>query len=120
MDGMKRALLEQAGVDVDEALGRFMGSEGLMMKFLLRFPQDENFARLCQAMEAGDAGQAFEAAHTLKGVAGNLSITGLFRQAGALVEDLRGGDLEGAREKLPALEAQYAQVTQALAELTLN
>ena len=116
MDGTKRAKLEEAGIDVREALGRFMDNEGLMMKFLLRFPQDENFSKLRQAMEAGDTGQAFEAAHTLKGVTGNLSMTELYRQVGALVEELRGGNLEGAREKMPALEAQYARVVQVLTE----
>ena len=38
MDETRRQLLLDAGVDVDEALGRVLGNEGLMMKFLLRIP----------------------------------------------------------------------------------
>ena len=117
MELEKRRLLEAAGVDAEEALGRFMDNEGLMMMFLLRFPADESFARLCRAMEQEDAAAAFEAAHTLKGVAGNLSIRPLFRQAGALTEDLRGGDLESAACKLPELKACHAQVIAAMRAL---
>ena len=114
MDEMKRKLLLEAGIDVDEALGRFLGNEALMMKFLLRFPEDQNFSRLRQSVAQGDAAGAFEAAHTLKGVVGNLSMTGLFRQVSALVEDLRQGDFPAAAARMPALQAQYDAVIAAL------
>ena len=51
MDDTRRQLLLDAGVDVDEALGRFLGNEALMMKFLLRFPGDENFSRLKETID---------------------------------------------------------------------
>lgn len=70
MDQQKRLLLERAGIDVADALARFMDNEALMLKFLLRFPEDKNFSQLEQALADGDATRAFEAAHTLKGVAG--------------------------------------------------
>lgn len=117
MDAGKRSRLEAAGIDVEEALGRFMDNEELMLRFLLRFPQDENFALLRQALEQGDVRRAFEAAHTLKGVAGNLSVTGVFRQTGRLVELLRAGDLAAASAAMPELEAEYDRAVRALREL---
>ena len=36
MDKEKISQLAAAGIDVQEAMGRFMGNEALMMKFLLR------------------------------------------------------------------------------------
>lgn len=118
MDETRKRQLEHAGVDVDEALGRFMGNEPLMLKFLLRFPDDENFPRLRQAMACGDAAGAFQAAHTLKGVTGNLSLKALYQLLVPLVEDLRREDLAAAAEKMPALEAGYAQITAALSQLS--
>ena len=118
MDKSRRELLETAGVNVDEVLGRFMNNEALAMKFLCRFPGDENFSKLMQAMDRQDATGAFEAAHTLKGVAGNLSIQNLFQQVSALVEDLRTGDLAAAAGKMPPLEEEYARVLAALRQLT--
>ena len=117
MDQIKRMQLEAAGVDVDEALCRFMDNEALMMKFLLRFPGDGNFPQLRQAMAERDIGVAFQAAHTLKGVTGNLSLKGLYELISALVEDLRGEDYETAAGKMAELEARYAHVTAALEEL---
>lgn len=117
MDEMKRKLLLEAGIDVDEALGRFLGNEALMMKFLLQFPEDQNFSRLRQSVAQGDAAGAFEAAHTLKGVAGNLSMGTLFRQISAQVEDLRAGNVAAAADKMPALEETYSRTLAALQQL---
>lgn len=117
MDEMKRQLLLAEGIDVDEAMERFMGNEALMMKFLLRFPQDENFAKLKQAMAQGDAGAAFEAAHTLKGVAGNLSMKTFFHQVSDIVEELRSGNLAEAEAKMPDLETVYVRTLDMLRQL---
>ena len=118
MDETRRQLLLEGGVDVDEALDRFLDNEALLMRFLLRFPGDENFSRLREAMEQSDAAGAFEAAHTLKGVAGNLSMGELFRRTSARVEDLRAGDMASAEEKMPALEEAYSRTLTALRQLT--
>lgn len=118
MDVSKRQLLQTAGIDVDEALDRFMGNETLMLKFLLRFPSDGNFSQLRQAIAQADTAGAFTAAHTLKGVVGNLSMKELFQQVSALVEDLRAGDLAAATNKMPALEQAYTQTITALEQLT--
>ena len=117
MDGIKMTQLEAAGIDVKEALGRFMDNEALMLRFLLRFPSDENFSRLKQAMQARDAAQAFEAAHTLKGVTGNLSMKEFYGQVSGLVEHLRGGDMDAAALDMPALERTYDRLLAALGSL---
>lgn len=71
MDENKKRLLEAAGVDIEDALSRFMNNEALMIRMLLRFAEDKNFSRLRQAMEEKDVSGAFEAAHALKGLTGN-------------------------------------------------
>ena len=45
MEQEKKALLEQAGIDLEEAAARFMNNDGLMLRFLLKFPQDKNFEK---------------------------------------------------------------------------
>ena len=52
MDERKKQQLEAAGIDVADALARFMDNEALMLKFLLRFPQDQNFSLLKQPWTA--------------------------------------------------------------------
>lgn len=118
MEDKIRTQLEMAGIRVDEALDRFMNNEGLMLKFLLRFPQDENFALLQQALEDRDTARAYTAAHTLKGVVGNLAMTELFEQVSRMVEDLRREDLEAATARMPELEKQYRRTVAVLGMLS--
>lgn len=110
----KKELLKAAGVDYDGALARFMGNEGLLTRFLKKFLDDPNFLDLQGAMERGDAEAAFRAAHTLKGVAGNLSLSELYDNAAKIAEALRGGDLEAAKTLLPDVQAAYKKITDAL------
>lgn len=112
-DENKRRLME-AGIDVDDALARLMQNEGLLMRLLRAFLQDANFAQLQEALAKGDVSSAFAAAHTLKGVAGNLSMKDLFARVSEVVECLRGGDIGAAAEKMPAVEASYRKVADAL------
>ena len=91
MEEAAKRRLEAAGIDVDDALGRFLQNEALMMKFLGRFPADTSFSRLQEAMERGDAAQAFEAAHTLKGVAGSRRGGRPHGRGGAVVPPGGGG-----------------------------
>lgn len=117
MDAMQKQRLLDAGIAVDDALARFMNNEMLLLRFLTRFDQDPSFAALEQALADGRTDDAFLAAHTLKGVTGNLSMQPLYRLTCAMVEDLRAGALEAARQKLPALQAQYRLTLTALTAL---
>lgn len=117
MDKRKISQLAAANIDVQEALDRFMGNEELMMKFLLRFPQDESFQQLKKAMEAEDADQAYRAAHALKGLTGNLAMKSLYDQAYSVMIDLREGNMATAKGKMEELEKQYQSVLDALNSL---
>lgn len=117
MDQEKISQLADAGIDVQEALGRFMGNEALMMKFLLRFPQDENFGALKRALEAKNEEQAYRAAHTLKGLAGNLAMRSLFNQTCCVLADLREGKISDAEGKMEVLESRYQGVLEAIKTL---
>ena len=117
MNELQKNGLISAGIDLEDAMERFMDNEAMMTKFLIRFLDDPSFSQLCQAMEQQDAEGAFEAAHTLKGVAGNLSMKALFQQTSALVEDLRQKDLAAAAGKMAALKEQYETVRTALSAL---
>lgn len=110
----QKEYLESLGIAVDEALGRFMNNEALFMKIIKKFPSDPNFSQLKAALAAGDVNAAYTAAHTLKGVAGNLSIKTLFEKTSDVVEELRAENLQGAVAKMPALEEQYNLVVNGL------
>lgn len=87
-----RALFEAYGADYDATMERFMKNETLYLRLLDMLFQDTNLQKLGDALDAGDLKSAFEAAHTLKGVVGNMGLTPLYNAVCALVEPLRAGN----------------------------
>lgn len=83
-----RECYEKIGGDYTEALGRLM-NEKMIDRFIRLFLKDRSFASLKSAMLSGEKEEAFRAAHTLKGVCGNLSLTALYEAGSALTEELR-------------------------------
>ena len=79
---------EELGGNYQDAIGRLM-TEKLLEKFVLKFPEEKTIHILLDAVDKGDTEAAFMAAHTLKGVAANLSFIRLQEAASALTEQLR-------------------------------
>lgn len=80
---------EKIGGDYDDVMNRLRTDERIK-KFLLKVAEDKSFETLCASLDARDMPEAFRAAHTLKGVCLNLSLTALYKSAGAMTEALRG------------------------------
>ena len=81
--------LERFGADTKEGLGRCMNNKDIYLRLVDMGLNDTNFEKLSAAVNAGDKKTAFEAAHALKGVMGNLSLTPLFTIASEMTERLR-------------------------------
>ncbi|MFQ8599448.1 MAG: Hpt domain-containing protein [Oscillospiraceae bacterium] len=88
MQGFK-VLFEAYGADYQTTMNRFMGNETLYLKLLDMLFRDTNLQRLGAALDANDLSDAFAAAHTLKGVVGNMGLTPLYSAVCAIVEPLR-------------------------------
>ncbi len=84
-----KVLFEAYGADYQSTMNRFMGNEALYLKLLDMLFQDTNLQRLGAALDANDLSNAFAAAHTLKGVVGNMGLTPLYNAVCAIVEPLR-------------------------------
>ena len=116
MDEARKQALCAAGIDVEAALARMMGSEALLARLLKKFLDDANCEKLHSAISAGDCEAALAASHTLKGVCGNLSMTALFDLLTHQVTAFRAGDWEGAVALLEQIDQAYARVTAAIRE----
>lgn len=112
----KKEILTDAGVDVDGILQRFMNNEALAERFLKKFPDDETFGKLEEAVETGDYEEAFKEVHTLKGVAGNLGLTRLFACASELTEKLRRNETDTVREDFKEMKAIYQELVAAIGD----
>ena len=79
---------EAFGGNYDEVFSRLRTDERIA-KFLKRVLDDGSYQLLIDSVATNNVDEAFRAAHTLKGVCGNLSITQFGESSSALCEYLR-------------------------------
>jgi HPt (histidine-containing phosphotransfer) domain-containing protein len=103
--------LKQFGADTEDGLSRCMNNEAFYFKLIGKVIEDKNFKTLEDAVAAKDLDTAFEAAHSLKGVLGNLALTPVYEPVFEITELLRaksdvdyGPYLEKISEKRDELE----------------
>jgi HPt (histidine-containing phosphotransfer) domain-containing protein len=111
-----RECYEKIGGDCGAVLDH-LRSEARVERFLYLFLDDDSYERLEGAMGAGDDGEAFRAAHTLKGVSQNLCFTRLYEASAALTEALRGGRKGDVSELAERVRAEYRRTAAAIRQM---
>ncbi|MEG2381431.1 MAG: Hpt domain-containing protein [Oscillospiraceae bacterium] len=109
MDNFMKTLKEY-GADVESAMIRLMDDSELYEDCTRAFVHDSAFAELGKAIAEKDYENAFNSAHTLKGVAANLSLAPMVETISVMVEDLRSGVHDN-------LEMQYSALIKQLEKL---
>ena len=108
--------LRAFGADVDSGLARCMNNEAFYIRMVkLALSDPSGIEKLGAALAAKDVRSAFEAAHSLKGVYANLSLTPVFEPVSALTEIARAGSLDGTDELFGKFKEKYAEL-EALAD----
>ncbi|MBP5694481.1 MAG: Hpt domain-containing protein [Bacilli bacterium] len=86
--------LKEFGCDVETGLARCVNNEMLFLRLVSTIPGNENFQKLQSTVRDQDFENAFQAAHGLKGIVANLSLTPLYEPINEITEHLR------AKEKI--------------------
>ena len=81
--------LKDYGADVKAGMERCMNSQDFYFRMIEMLLQEKSFDQLEDALNSNDLDRAFEAAHALKGVVGNLSLTPLYIDVVEITEYLR-------------------------------
>ncbi|MBR3640933.1 MAG: Hpt domain-containing protein [Oscillibacter sp.] len=107
--------LKAYGADVREGLERCVNNEAFYLGLVAKVLPDRKLDELEEAIGRGDLDAAFEIAHTLKGLYGNLSLTPLYVPVCEMTEYLRSrtetdysallAEAKAQKEKLDALAA---------------
>jgi HPt (histidine-containing phosphotransfer) domain-containing protein len=84
-------------VDVADGTKRVMNNTKLYIKLITKFRDDTKLDDLEAAIAAGEMGKAQEVAHTIKGVAANLSLAELFKQSLELETQIKAGAVNPAQ-----------------------
>jgi len=97
-------------MDWDRTMERFGYDENLYIECLGMLLEDPNPSLLHTAISSGDLSAAFNAAHTLKGVAANMGLTPLLAAVSAIVEPLRHAEPIDYTPLLATLDRELSRV----------
>ncbi|MDR0498046.1 MAG: Hpt domain-containing protein [Treponema sp.] len=94
-------------INEEEGKKRVMNNGKLYAKLLTKFKTDTNLDDLASFAEAQDWEKAQAAAHTIKGIAANLSLTELFNQSLDVETQIKGKSVKS--ESLESLKACFTE-----------
>ena len=105
-------------VDFADGIKRVMNNAKLYVKLLTKFRDGTKIDELEAAVAAGDLGKAQAEAHTIKGVASNLSLSELAKQSLELETQIKAGAVEP--QQMETIKAVFAatleEVSKVIAE----
>jgi two-component system, sensor histidine kinase and response regulator len=103
-------------IDFPSALARVGGGRALLLRLLEEFAADCTSApaQIRTALQGGDLDGARRQAHTLKGTAGNLSVTKVYAATIAVEKAIRAGNADRAVTLLEPLEAALGLAVEAV------
>ena len=102
--------LKEYGADTDEALARCMNNADFYVMLVGKSLDDANYAKLREEIAAKNFEGAFSAAHALKGVVTNLSLTPLADPIIEITESLRAGEDRDYSGLLDTMDEQLARL----------
>lgn len=104
-----RQIFEAYGGDYTATIKRFVGNEKMYLRILNMLFANENLQNLQDSVEQEDWDGAFAAAHTLKGVTGNLGLQPLYAAVCAIVEPLRSKEKADYRTLYANIAAEFSR-----------
>jgi len=102
-------------VDVQDALRRIGGSMDLYKRLLGKFSAEDHILPLEKALKSGAVDDAVHAAHTLKGVASNLSLIKLATISSEFEQRLKEG--LDCSDVFESLKQAYQKTSEYIAEI---
>ena len=99
--------LQEFGANTEEGMSRCLNNQDFYLRLVNMVFAEQGFEKLKESLANKDVTASFEAAHALKGVLGNLSLTPVFQPMSEITEILRAGSLEGTE---PLAEQIFAKM----------
>lgn len=108
------AKLAEYGIDLPDAMERMDNDAALYERLAFKYLNNTNYVDFVAAMEAKAYDDAYTAAHTLKGVSGNLSLKDLYKVSAAISDALYQGEYEAAEQMMPDLKEAHEKAVEGL------
>lgn len=115
---MIEELYSSIGGDYKQAISRMQNDERIE-KYLKFFLMDESYNQLEDGMATKNCEEAFNGAHTLKGVCQNMAFTDLSTIASQITEELRANNMEKAETTFLEVKKEYERVIKAIKRIIM-
>ena len=119
--------VKKLGINVDDAMERFMNNAPLLEKMIRKLPKTiypsrfggdkANDLEYLSLIDKGDIENAIIKSHTLKGMMGNISATAFFNAYTKIVSLLREGNTKEARELTVKIQNPLDEFLQCILDL---
>ncbi len=106
--------LKTLGVNVEEGLKRLNGNEKLYTRLFGSFLKTLNANAVTADFDSSDYTEIIEKTHTIKGTAGNLSVTPLYETYSEILGLLRSGKPEEAKPLLEKILPVQEEIVQCI------
>ena len=94
-------------INFEEGIKRVINNTKLYANLLNKFKNGTNLKSLDEALSAGDTAKAQASAHTLKGLAANLSLTELHKLSIEIESQIKSGSVDP--NQITAIKEAYTQ-----------
>lgn len=110
--------LRDFGANTDEGVARCFGKEDFYLRLvkMVVTQNQKDFDQLDASVKSGDLNAAFEAAHSLKGVLGNLSLTPILEPVSEITEQLRAKEERDYSGPVSTILAKFEELKALCAE----
>ncbi len=102
--------LKSFGANVEEGLARCMNNEDFYLKLVNKATDNTTLTKLEMYLKEKDFENAFEAAHALKGIYTNLSLTPLSKPITEMTESLRTNTETDYSQLIEEIKAQFEKL----------
>ena len=101
--------MQTVGMNVPEMVEHFMDNEQMFLKYLYKFFEsaDNVVLELTTAAEKEDYQNMLFTAHSLKGLAGNIGLNGVFLPAKKMVDDIRADEYGDCASDFHKIQENY-------------
>ncbi len=101
---------DNIGADKEQILARFVGNAPLAERCTKKYLDDKTFGEFEMAIEEKDYHKIEMAAHTLKGLAGNLGFDNIQALGQKIVSDIRADVYDSVEADFARLKAEHEKI----------
>lgn len=110
MTDEQKKLMQDKGINVNDAIARFGGNVDLYLKYFHAFPDDDTYKKFKESFKVDKLWQSRNFLVTLVGIVGNLGFTQMYEDTRDLIKTVKNGNASDALSAIERLDTNYNEI----------